>query len=84
MAILNHEELAVLFNLHTADASHFTRRMAIRMADMDGTTPKDLVLRLERNNLLKRGSWDWFSANGGITRDQIEQVRSEATAEPRQ
>ena len=68
------------FVQHKAGQSKFTRRMAITLADMDGTSPRPLVLRLERMGLLKNGSWDWFVRNGGITRDQIDLVRRERAA----
>lgn len=60
-----------------------TRRMVIDLADYAGETPRGLVLRLERLQLIKPGSWDWFVANGGITPEQIRQVRSERLTEPR-
>ena len=78
MGNLAYDELETLFRKHKEGKTQFTRRMAIHMADMDGTTPKALVLRLERLGLLKRGSWDWFVRNGGITKEQIDQVRAEA------
>jgi len=61
----------------------FTRRMAIILADIADMRPMSLVWRLEKLGLLKRGSWEWFKANGGITRAQVEQVRDErASATP--
>ena len=58
----------------------FTRRMAIEMADFFNVTPKFIVKRLEAIGQLKRGSWDWFVENGGITRDHVLQVRAERAA----
>ena len=78
MSLMDMDTLTAAFNAHKHGQTKFTRRMAINLAHMDGTTPKQLVLRCERLGLLKRGSWDWFAANGGITQDQIREVRGAA------
>lgn len=65
------DALESAFRAHTKGAIKFSRRMAIAMADMFGETPRQIVLRLERRGLLKRGSWNWFAMNGGITKDHI-------------
>jgi hypothetical protein len=74
---LDNETLAVAFQAHKSGQSKFTRRMAIALADMDGLTPRQLVLRCERLGLLRSGSWDWFRENGGITDEHIDLVRAE-------
>lgn len=74
------DALVTAFRAHTAGHTHFTRRMAIKLADKFGETPRQLVLRLERRGLLKRGSWDWFAMNGGITKEQIAEVRASVHA----
>lgn len=38
-----------------------------------------LVRRLEELGLTKRGTWDWFQANGGITNNQASQVLGDLT-----
>lgn len=58
----------------------FTRRMAVTLADMFGAGPMTMVLRLERMGLVRQGSFDWFKANGGITRDHVDQVRRDASS----
>lgn len=78
MSLMDIDTLAAAFSAHKQGQTKFTRRMAINLAHMDGTTPKQLVLRCERLGLLKRGSWDWFAANGGITQDHIREVRGAA------
>lgn len=78
MSLMDMDTLAAAFAAHKAGQTKFTRRMAIALADMDGSTPKQLVLRCERLGLLKQGSWDWFTANGGITAAQVEEVRADA------
>ena len=75
--ILDEETLLMAFAVHTAGETHFTRRMAINLADMDGSTPRALVRRCERLGLLKPGAWEWFVTNGGITSEQVDQVRRE-------
>ncbi|MCA6114268.1 hypothetical protein J6524_04905 [Bradyrhizobium sp. WSM 1738] len=72
-------EINDLFRRITDGEDKFTRRMAITMGDILGFGPLTMVLTLERMGLLRDGSFDWFKANGGITRDQIEQVRREST-----
>jgi hypothetical protein len=73
--IMDNETLTAAFRAHVHSSDRFTRRMAIRIADMDGTTPRQLILRCERLGLLKPGSWDWFVANGGITNDHLREAR---------
>lgn len=77
MGVMDMDALAAAFRSHTAGSSKFTRRMAINLAVMDGTSPRELVQRLERLGLVRPGTWDWFAANGGITRDHIAEVRGE-------
>lgn len=75
MSLMDMDTFTAAFNAHKAGQTKFTRRMVIALADMDGTTPKQAVLRCERLGLLKEGSWDWFAANGGITHDHIREAR---------
>jgi hypothetical protein len=70
------DALTSAFRSHTEGSDKFTRRMAIALAAMDGTTPRQLVLRCERLGLLKEGSWDWFVENGGITQDHVEEANN--------
>ncbi len=69
------EDLRAAFEAHTKGATKFTRRMAIAIADMAELPPMSLVWRLEKMGLLRRGSWDWFKANGGITAEHIKDAR---------
>ena len=42
-----------------------------------------MVRRLEELGLVKRGTWGWFDANGGITNEQARQVLGEpGTVDP--
>ncbi len=69
--------LAAAFQAHRDGASCFSRRMAIVLAHMDGSRPRELVQRCEKIGLLKAGSWQWFLDNGGITAAQVRQVLHE-------
>jgi hypothetical protein len=85
MSNMDAEVFRAAFEAHTSDRvrgepNFFTRRMAILLADMDGTKPRDAVLRCEALGLLKAGAWSWFARNGGITAAQVEQVRIERIA----
>lgn len=61
----------------TAGASHLTRRHIIFLADAFGVSREAMARRLEELSLAKRGTWDWFEANGGITDEQARQVLGE-------
>lgn len=69
------EELTAVFKMHTVGGSPFTRRQAINIADWFNVTPKQIVAQLEAAKLIPEGSWDWFATIGGITVDQIREVR---------
>jgi hypothetical protein len=55
--------------------------MAIVIADHFGMKPLEVVRHYERAGLLKRGSADWFIANGGITQAHVAEVRADLAAE---
>jgi hypothetical protein len=76
------EALAAAFAAHTAGQDKFTRRMAITIADHFGMTPMQVVRHYEARGLLKPGSVGWFRFNGGITRQHIEEARSDREARP--
>lgn len=61
----------------TAGQSHLTRRHIILLASAFGVAREAIVRRLEELGLAKRGTWDWFEANGGITDEQARQVLGE-------
>ncbi|AVQ00065.1 transcriptional regulator [Ahniella affigens] len=58
----------------TAGSSQLTRRHVIVLAHYFGVSREAIVRRLEDLSLTKKGSWDWFVANGGITDTQERQV----------
>lgn len=68
------------FREFTAGASHLTRRHVILMAHAFGVSREAIVRRLEELGLTKRGTWDWFLANGGITNAQARQVLGDLAA----
>ena len=75
--------VTVRFQDVIAGASRFTRRHVILLAHAFGVSREAMVRRLEELGLVKRGTWDWFEANGGITNEQASQVLGEpGTASP--
>lgn len=64
----------------TAGADRLTRRHVIVLAHFFGVSREALVRRLEELALTKKGTWDWFQANGGITDNQGRQVLGDLSA----
>lgn len=58
----------------TAGQSYLTRRHVILLAHTFAISREAMVRRLEELELAKKGTWDWFVANGGITSQQALQV----------
>lgn len=58
----------------TTGSSHLTRRHIILLAHFFGVSRQAMVMRLEQLGLTKKGTWDWFNDNGGITDEQARQV----------
>jgi Zn-dependent peptidase ImmA (M78 family)/DNA-binding XRE family transcriptional regulator len=65
----------------TTGSSHLTRRHIILLAHFFGVSRQAMVLRLEELELTKKGTWDWFKDNGGITDEQVKQVIGAAAFE---
>jgi Zn-dependent peptidase ImmA (M78 family) len=61
----------------TAGASRLTRRHVILLAHIFSVSREAMVRRLEELMLVKQGTWDWFTANGGISDDQAREVLGE-------
>ncbi|MDA8120727.1 MAG: XRE family transcriptional regulator [Gammaproteobacteria bacterium] len=66
----------------TIGSSHLTRRHIILLAHFFGVSRQATVLRLEELGLTKKGTWDWFIDNGGITDEQVRQVIGPAAYGP--
>ena len=64
----------------TAGASLLTRRHVILLAHTFGVSREAIVRRLEELRLTKKGTWDWFIANGGITDKQNREVLGDLIA----
>jgi len=58
----------------TAGSTHLTRRHVIVLAHFFDVSREAFVRRLEELGLTKKGTWDWFAANGGIADEQVRQV----------
>lgn len=67
---------AVMQKFHevTAGADRLTRRHVIVLAHFFSVSREAMIRRLEELKLTKRGTFDWFQNNGGITDKQAEQV----------
>jgi hypothetical protein len=77
------DALQAALEAHRDGSGKFTRRMAIHIADLFNVRPMSAVWQLEKRGLIRRGSYEWFKDNGGITADNIKQVRTEAEADRR-
>lgn len=62
----------------TAGATKLTRRHIIVLAHAFGVSREAMARRLEELGLAPQGTWDWFVRNGGITKEQVDQVLGEA------
>lgn len=65
----------------TTGGTHLTRRHIILLANFFGVSRQAMVLRLEELALTKKGTWDWFKDNGGITDEQALQVLGSAVSD---
>lgn len=65
----------------TTGATHLTRRHIILLAHYFGVSRQAMVLRLEELELTKKGTWEWFDSNGGITDEQVKQVIGSSASE---
>lgn len=66
------------FRQLTAGAVKLTRRYVIVLAHQHQISREACVRRLEELGLAKKGTWDWFEANGGITNKDAEVVLADA------
>lgn len=66
------------FRQLTAGAVKLTRRYVIALAHQHQISREACVRRLEELGLAKKGTWDWFEANGGITNKDAEVVLADA------
>ncbi|WP_374650102.1 helix-turn-helix domain-containing protein [Dongia sp.] len=66
----------------TAGQTHLTRRHVILLAHAFGVSREAIVRRLEELGLARRGTWDWFVSNGGISDKDMVQVLGNAPERP--
>jgi len=64
----------IKFSELTAGSSRLSRRHIIILSHYFGVSREAMVRRLEELGLSKRGTWDWFQDNGGISDEQTKQV----------
>lgn len=70
------------FRQLTAGADRLTRRHVILLAHQHNISREACVRRLEELGLVKKGTWSWFLANGGIKDEQARQVLGAAADRP--
>ncbi len=58
----------------SAGSDRLTRRHVILLSYYFGVSREAMVRRLEELKLTKKGTWNWFEANGGITDADARQV----------
>ena len=58
----------------TAGSDRLTRRHVIILVHFFGVSRQAMLRRLEELGLVKKGTWDWFQDNGGITDQHVKQV----------
>jgi Zn-dependent peptidase ImmA (M78 family) len=66
------------FRQLTAGADKLTRRHVILLAHQHHISREACVRRLEELGLARKGTWDWFEANGRITDKDAEAVLGES------
>ena len=59
-----------------------TRRLIILLSQKYNISRQACGLRLEELGLAKKGTWDWFEKNGGITQDHVREVLGEMARQP--
>lgn len=69
------------FSELTSGQSHLTRRHIIFLASFFGVSREAIVRRLEELELVRKGTWEWFEENGGITNEQAREVLGEDTVQ---
>lgn len=62
-----------------AGSNKLTRRHVIVLAHFFGVSREATVRRLEELRIVKKGTWDWFEDNGGITKQHVEKVLGSLT-----
>ena len=82
---IDNDALRAAVAAHKADAKAkgekcFSRRRVILIADLFGMKPMPMVWQMEKRGLMKRGSYQWFKDNGGITHDHITETRVDRAA----
>ena len=59
-----------------------TRRLIILLSQQYNISRQACGLRLEELGLAKKGTWDWFEKNGGITEEHVREVLGEMANRP--
>lgn len=83
--MIDDDALRAAVEAHRADIKAkgetcFSRRRVILIADLFGMKPMPMVWQMEKRGLLKRGSYQWFKDNGGITSEHVIETRVDREA----
>jgi hypothetical protein len=83
--VIDEDALRAAVAAHKADIKatgegKFSRRRVIAIADLFGMKPMQMVWQMEKRGLMKRGSYAWFKANGGITSEHVTEARVDRAA----
>ena len=70
------------FSQIVAGASKLMRRHVILLAHQYNISREACVRRLEELELVRKGTWDWFKENGGITNKQAQEVLGDVANRP--
>lgn len=73
--------VAQRFREITAGSSRLTRQHVIVLASYFGVSPETMVRRLEEVGVARRGTWDWFEENGGVTHQDGPEVPAGTAAQ---
>lgn len=59
-------------------AQRFSRRLIVLLANQYNISREFCIRRLEELDLAKKGTWEWFQENGGISDQQAEEILGDA------
>lgn len=68
------DSITSVFREVTAGSTKITRKHIILIARQFGVSREFCVRRLEELDLVRKGTWDWFQENGGLTKQHEKDV----------
>lgn len=70
------------FYRNVAGNDRISRRCVILVSNLFGVSNEFSVRRMEKLGLVNEGTWEWFKANGGITKKYVNEVLGGQIKEP--